>query len=294
MLLSVSAPAHVGNRYSAIANVGTVANRGVELTMNYRNQAGELAYSIGGNASFIKNELTALNGGEKVWGDKTVCDQGLPLYTFWGYKYDGIYRSQAEIDEHLWADGAATGISVGDAKFVDLDGNGKIDENDRTNLGNPFPWLTYGLNFGAEWRGFDLQLFLQGVYGSKIYNALRLRTEGTGNEATLSTTMRDVWSESNPDGSIPNPKGSSRNFETNSRYVEDGSYLRLKNVQLGYTLPASFTEKMHISRARVYVSANNLLTLTGYTGYDPEVGGGVDYGNYPQSRTFMLGLNLNF
>ena len=106
--------------------------------------------------------------------------------------------------------------------------------------------------------------------------------------------MRDVWSESNPDGSIPNPKGSSRNFETNSRYVEDGSYLRLKNVQLGYTLPASFTEKMHISRARVYVSANNLLTLTGYTGYDPEVGGGVDYGNYPQSRTFMLGLNLNF
>lgn len=294
MLLSVSAPAHVGNRYSAIANVGTVANRGVELTLNYRNQAGELAYSIGGNASFIKNELTALNGGEKVWGDKTVCDQGMPLYTFWGYKYDGIYRSQAEIDEHLWADGAATGISVGDAKFVDLDGNGKIDESDRTNLGNPFPWLTYGLNFGAEWRGFDLQLFLQGVYGSKIYNALRLRTEGTGNEATLSTTMRDVWSESNPDGSIPNPKGSSRNFETNSRYVEDGSYLRLKNVQLGYTLPASFTEKMHISRARVYVSANNLLTLTGYTGYDPEVGGGVDYGNYPQSRTFMLGLNLNF
>ena len=294
MLLSVSAPAHVGNRYSAIANVGTVANRGLELTLNYRNQAGELAYNIGGNASFIKNELTSLNGGERVWGDKTLCDEGLPLYTFWGYEYEGIYRSQDEINKHLWADGASTGISVGDAKYKDLNGDGKIDEDDRTDLGNPFPWFTYGINMGAEWKGFDLQLFFQGVYGSKIYNALRLRTEGTGNEATLSTTMRDVWSESNPSGSIPNPKGSSRNFETNSRFVESGSYLRLKNLQLGYTLPSSFTDKLHISRARVYVSANNLLTLTPYTGYDPEVGGGVDYGNYPQSRTFMLGLNLNF
>ncbi len=294
MLLSVSAPAHVGNRYSAIANVGTVANRGLELTLNYRNQVGELSYNIGGNASFIKNELTSLNGGEKVWGDKTLCDEGLPLYTFWGYEYDGIYRSQDEINKHLWADGASTGISVGDAKYKDLNGDGKIDEDDRTDLGNPFPWLTYGINMGAEWKGFDLQLFFQGVYGSKIYNALRLRTEGTGNEATLSTTMRDVWSEANPSGSIPNPKGSSRNFETNSRFVESGSYLRLKNLQLGYTLPSSFTDKLHISRARVYVSANNLLTLTPYTGYDPEVGGGVDYGNYPQSRTFMLGLNLNF
>ena len=294
MLLSVTAPAHVGNRYSATANVGTVRNQGVELTLNHRNQVGDFAYNIGGNISFIKNELIALNGGEKVWGDRTVCDEGLPLYTFWGYQYDGIFRSQEEIDSHLWAEDAAVGYNVGDARFKDLNNDGRINEDDKTALGNPFPWLTYGLNFGAEWKGIDLQIFFQGVYGNEIYNALRLRTEGTGNEATLSTTMRDVWSSSNQDGSIPNPFGNPINTENSSRYVESGSYLRLKNLQLGYTLPSKWTEKIKMSRCRIYLSGSNLFTATKYTGYDPEVGGGVDYGNYPQSRTFMLGVNINF
>lgn len=294
MLLSVTAPAHVGNRYSATANVGTVRNQGVELTLNHRNQVGDFAYNIGGNISFIKNELTALNGGEKVWGDRTVCDEGLPLYTFWGYEYDGIFRSQEEIDSHLWAEDAAVGYNVGDARFRDINNDGRINEDDKTALGNPFPWLTYGLNFGAEWKGIDLQIFFQGVYGNEIYNALRLRTEGTGNEATLSTTMRDVWSTSNPNGSIPNPFGNPINTENSSRYVESGAYLRLKNVQLGYTLPSKWTEKIKMRRCRIYLSGSNIFTVTKYSGYDPEVGGGVDYGNYPQSRTFMLGVNINF
>ena len=294
MLLSVSAPAHVGNRYSATANVGTVRNQGVEITLNHRNQIGDFAYDLGGNLSFIKNELTALNGGEKVWGDRTVSDEGLALYTFWGYQYEGIFRSQEEIDEHLWAEGAAAAYAPGDAKFRDLNDDGMINEDDKTALGNPFPWLTYGLNFNAEWKGVDLQVFFQGVYGNEIYNALRLRTEGTGNEATLSTTMRDVWSVENPDGSIPNPFGNPINTENSSRYVESGAYLRLKNVQLGYTLPSAWTEKMKMSRCRIYLSGSNLLTFTKYSGYDPEVGGGVDYGNYPQSRTLMLGVNINF
>lgn len=294
MLLSVTAPAQVGNRYAATANVGTVRNSGIEITLNHRNDVGDFSYSIGGNLSFIKNELTALNGGEKVWGDKTVCDQGLPLYTFWGYRYDGIFRTQEEIDSYLWADGASTGYAPGDAKFYDRNNDGKIDENDKMALGNPFPWLTYGLNFSAEWKGIDLQLFFQGVYGNQIYNALRLRTEGTGNEATLSTSMRDVWTKSNPDGSIPNPFGNPINSDTNSRFVESGAYLRLKNVQIGYTLPLKWTEKIKMTRCRIYLSGNNLFTATRYSGFDPEVGGGVDYGNYPQSRTFMLGLNINF
>ena len=294
MLLSVTAPAQVGNRYAATANVGTVRNSGIEITLNHRNDVGDFSYSIGGNISFIKNELTALNGGEKVWGDKTVCDQGLPLYTFWGYKYDGIFRTQEEIDSYLWAEGASTGYAPGDAKYFDKNNDGKIDENDKMALGNPFPWLTYGLNFSAEWKGIDLQVFFQGVYGNEIYNALRLRTEGTGNEATLSTSMRDVWTRSNPDGSIPNPFGNPINSDTNSRFIESGAYLRLKNVQIGYTLPQRWTQKIKMSRCRIYLSGNNLFTATKYSGYDPEVGGGVDYGNYPQSRTFMLGLNINF
>lgn len=294
MLLSVSAPAHVGNRYSATANVGEVSNTGAELSLSWKDQIGELAYNVTANLSYVHNELTKLNGGEPVWGDHTVCDEGYPLYTFWGYKYDGLYRSEEEIAEHLWAEGAALGYKVGDARYIDLNKDGKIDEEDKTDLGNPFPDFSYGFNFGAEYKGFDLQLFLQGVWGNQIYNALRLRTEGTGNEATLSTTMRDVWSESNPDGTIPVANSNPMNTENNSRFVEEGAYLRLKTLQLGYTLPSSLSSKLSMSRCRIYLSANNLFTLTGYTGYDPEVGGGVDYGNYPQSRTFMLGINVNF
>lgn len=132
------------------------------------------------------------------------------------------------------------------------------------------------------------------MYGNEIYNAVRLRTEGTGNEATLSTTMRDVWTTSNPGGSIPNPNGSAMNKEDSDRFIEDGSYLRLKNLQIGYSLPERWISRLGMSRLRIYLSGSNLFTVTGYTGYDPEVGGGVDYGNYPQSRTFMLGLNINF
>lgn len=294
MLLGVTAPAHVGNRYSATANVGTVTNTGIEITLEHRNRVGDWDYSVGGNVSFIKNELSALNGGAPVYGDRTICDEGMPLYTFWGYKYEGIYKTDAEVAEHLWAPGAADTYSAGDARYEDVNKDGQIDDNDLQNLGNPFPWLTYGLNGTVNWRNWDLQVFFQGVYGNEIYNALRLRTEGTGNEATLSTTMRDVWSASNPNGTIPNPLGGSHNKDNNSRFVEDGSYLRLKNVQLGYTLPKTLVGKIGLSHVRFYLSGSNLLTLTGYSGYDPEVGGGVDYGNYPQARTVMLGVNLSF
>lgn len=293
MLLSVTAPAHVGNRYAATANVGTVRNQGIELSLNHRNRIGQVDYSIGGNVSFISNELTAMNGGQRVIGDKVISDEGLPLYTFWGYRYDGIFRTEEEISEYLWAEEDGK-YAPGDAKYVDINHDGKITEADRTDLGNPFPWLTYGLNISAAWKGLDLSLFFQGVYGNEIYNAVRLRTEGTGNEATLSTTMRDVWTTSNPGGSIPNPNGSAMNKEDSDRFIEDGSYLRLKNLQIGYSLPERWISRLGMSRLRIYLSGSNLFTVTGYTGYDPEVGGGVDYGNYPQSRTFMLGLNINF
>ncbi|MDR0873297.1 MAG: TonB-dependent receptor [Prevotellaceae bacterium] len=317
MLITVTAPAFVGNRYDPVANVGTVRNQGVEITLEHRNKIGEWNYNVGGNVSFVKNELTALNGGAPVWGDwdhRTICDEGLPLYTILGYEYEGIYRSDAEAAQHLWN---GTDVHAGDAKYKDLNGDGKIDDKDKTNLGNPFPWLTYSLNLGVDFKGFDLQVFFQGVYGNKIYNAVRHRTEGSGNDATLSTTMRDVWVDYsdemktsmesrgvdwqaliNPDGSIPNPLGNPRNNRdvTTSRFVEDGAYLRLKNIQLGYTLPKNISKKAYIERCRFYVSANNLFTITKYTGYDPEVGGnsGIDNGNYPQARTFTFGVNMDF
>nr|MDA3853048.1 TonB-dependent receptor [Bacteroidales bacterium] len=191
--------------------------------------------------------------------------------------------------------------------------DGLIDDFDKKDIGNPFPWLTYGLNLSAEYKGFDMQIFFQGVYGNEIYNAVRHRTEGAGNESTLSTSMRDVWVDYtdvmkqsmenygidwtkliNTDGSIPNPIGNPMNRETSDRLVESGAYFRLKNLQLGYTLPKAITEQAGIGRCRFYVSGTNLFTITQYTGYDPEVGSGIDYGNYPQARTVTLGVNLDF
>ena len=275
--------------------MGTVRNQGLELALDHQNRIGKVTYSIGGNLSFVKNELTALNGGNPVYGDVTICNEGLPLYTIWGYEYDGIYQSDTEAWQHMHAyDYNELPYHAGDASFVDQNGDGKIDDEDKVDLGNPFPWLTYGLNLGAEFYGFDVNVFFQGVYGNKIYNNVRVRTEGKGTEATLGTQMRDVWSVDNPDGSIPNPYGNSINYATSSRFVESGAYLRLKNLQVGYTIPQEITKKAGIDRCRFYVTGSNLLTFTKYTGYDPEVGGGVDYGNYPQSRTWMFGINLDF
>jgi TonB-dependent starch-binding outer membrane protein SusC len=295
MLLSVKAPAHVGNRYDPVANVGTVRNMGVELTLDHQNKIGKVKYNVNGNISFIKNELTALNGGDRVYGDRTISDQGYALYTLWGYKYEGIYQTDAEALQHLSSYTAETiPYHAGDAKFADLDENGKIDDKDKTDIGNAFPSVTYGLNIGSDYKGFDMQLFFQGVTGNEIFNAVRIRTEGKGVEATLGTQMRNVWTTANPYGDIPNPYGTSMNSETSSRFVEDGSYLRLKNLQIGYSLPKSLLKETFISRCRFYASASNLLTLTKYSGYDPEVGNGVDYGNYPQARTVLFGINLDF
>lgn len=308
-LLYVEAPAHVGNRYSPMSNVGKLANQGVEISLDYANSVGEVEYNIGGNVSFIKNELKELNGGFPLWGDKTVCDKGLAMNTFWGYEFEGVYQSDAEALAHL---PNATGLAAGDARYKDRTRDGKIDIDDRTDLGNPFPWLTYGINLGASWKGFDLQMFFQGVYGNKIYNALRQRTEGNGSECTLSTSMRDVWvgysdavrnalskngidwsKLENRQGTIPNPVGNSANYNYDTdRLIEDGAYFRLKNVQLGYSLPKSALQTLRLQKVRVYVSGSNLFTITDYSGFDPEVGGGVDYGNYPQSRTISFGLNM--
>lgn len=297
MLLSVPAPAVVGNMFSAQANVGTVRNKGIELSLGHANQVRDFSYDINANVSFVKNELTHLNGGERVYGSYSICDEGLPLWSFWGYEYEGLYRTDAEVVEHQYnIEPNALTEHAGDARYKDQNNDGVIDLKDQVKIGNPFPWLTYGINISLGWKGIDLTMFFQGVYGNQIYNALRMRTEGDGTQTTLSTRMRDVWTPSTPDGTIPNPgaSGSARNFEASSRFIEDGSYFRLKNLQIGYTLPQHVTRKFYVSRWRFYISASNLFTATKYSGYDPEVGGGVDWGNYPQARTVLFGTSINF
>jgi TonB-linked SusC/RagA family outer membrane protein len=294
MFLTVAAPAYIGNLFPTKANVGTVRNDGLELSIDYNAKFDNVNFTIGGNASFIQNKLVALNGGQKVYGDRVISDEGLALFTYYGYKYLGIYRSEDEIEEYLFKTTPET-YQVGDAKYLDVNGDGKINDDDRVALGNPFPDFTYGLNLSVNWKNFDLSLFFQGVAGNEIYNAQRHQLEGPGNETVMSVDMRNMYSWATPGGTIPNPRNSV-NFYTSSRFVEKGDYLRLKNLQLGYLVPASLTKKAQISRARFYISGSNLLTFTRYKGYDPEVGGdgSVDYGNYPQAQTIMVGVNLDF
>ena len=297
MLMSVTAPAHVGNRYASTANVGTVRNRGAEITLEHRNQIGDFAYSISGNVSFIDNELTGLNGGSPIYSgynNVTVVDQGYPLYYFWGYEYEGIYKSDEEVLEYLPGYTAAdTPFHAGDAKYKDNNGDGKIDDNDRTKLGSSIPWLNYGLNIGLEWKNFDVQLFFQGVAGNKIYNQMRHRLEGSGSNSILSPIMKDAWRSDYTEGTIPNPRNSV-NYYVSDRFLENGSYFRLKNMQIGYTIPAEKIKKVGLQNCRIYLQGANLLTATKYTGFDPEVGGSIDYGNYPQARSFILGANITF
>ena len=314
-LLYVNAPAHVGNRYSLVKNVGNILNEGVEITLGHENKVGAVHYSIGANVSFLHNELTKLNGGSPLWGDRTKIDQGMALNSFWGYQYEGIYQTDEEALEQLYTFDAGTiGVHAGDARYKDVNGDGKLNEDDKMVIGNPFPKVTYGLNFGIDFYGVDIQLFFQGAAGNSIYNAQRQMLESDGSGYALASYMKDnVWVGYTPavqnaminagvnpfelenrNGTIPNPLGSPTNTENSTRFIEDGSYLRLKNVQIGYTFPLKWTQKFRCSRLRLYATASNLFTITGYKGYDPEVGGGVDYGNYPQSRTFTFGLNASF
>lgn len=294
MLLNITTPAHVGNRYYLMGNVGTMRNQGIDISLGHSNMVGDFRYSIDANISLVQNELTALNGGSPVISTYWRCDVGMPVFEYWGYNYLGVYQSDEEAKEYLPND--TSGYGAGDAKYEDLNGDGKIDDNDRTGIGNNFPWLTYGLNFSLEWKGIDFQMFFQGVYGNEIYNALRERTESAGTTNQLSPVMANAWSNgvANGDGSIPDPTHS-QNFAVSSRFVEDGAYLRLKTLQIGYSLPRDIIRKAHFNRVRFYVSANNLFTATKYTGYDPEVSNyGVDFGNYPQARSFTFGVNLDF
>ncbi len=316
-LMYVNAPAQVGNRYSMVKNVGNIRNEGVEVSLAHENTVGKVHYNIGANFSYIHNEVTAVNGGSPLWGDRTKTDVGMGLNSFWGYEYEGVYGSDEEALQHLYAYTAETiNVHAGDAKYKDRNEDGKIDDDDKTVIGNPFPKFTYGLNFGIDFYGVDIQLFFQGAAGNQIYNAQREYLEGSGTSYAIATDAADkIWvgytedvkarliasgvnyyalNLENRTGTIPNPYGASTNVANSTRFIENGDYFRLKNVQIGYTFPKKWTEKFYCNRLRVYMTASNLFTITGYRGYDPEVGGGVDYGNYPQSRTFTFGLNVTF
>ncbi|QJX47931.1 TonB-dependent receptor [Hymenobacter taeanensis] len=314
LLLSVPlAPSTGAEQLSIIQNVGTVENKGLEFalaTTNVQGENGGFNWSTNLNASLNRNkviDLGTLVNDQNQLVDRTIINsnsitkKGQPLGVFYGHQVQGIFQSADEIKAAPTQPGNP---KPGDIRFVDVNGDGKINNDDRTIIGNPNPKVIAGVTNTFTFKGLDLSVFFQGSFGNDIYNANRQALESLTGPVNQLTTVLDRWTPSNTNTNIPravfnDPNGNGR---FSSRWIEDGSYVRLKNLTLGYTLPTTLINKARIASLRVYVSGQNLITWTDYSGYDPEVSAdpfsstsiGRDFGVYPQSRTYTVGLNANF
>ncbi|MFZ4770771.1 MAG: SusC/RagA family TonB-linked outer membrane protein, partial [Ferruginibacter sp.] len=218
---------------------------------------------------------------------------------FYGFVTEGIFQSYKEIAEHALQTAGTdptSSTAPGDIKFKDLNGDGVINDADRTNIGNSNPTFTYGLTNTATYKNFELTVFVQGSKGNKVLNFTRWYTEGGVSNGNYSNAVIGRWTAPGSSNTMPrlvlnDPNNNSR---VSDRFVEDASYLRIKNIRIAYTLPAKMAEYLKLKRTQIYVSAQNLVTITDYSGFDPEVGGGVDYGFYPQARTFLAGITVDF
>jgi TonB-dependent starch-binding outer membrane protein SusC len=308
LLERIPIPAHVGND-PPFANVGSVQNRGVEMSLNWRHYLKDLKYSFGVNAAYNKNEMLKIGNEEKVlpgadWaiaGMVTRAEEGLPIGYFWGYMTDGIFQNEAEVFQHINNSGQLLQPQAkpGDVRFVDVNGDGLISDEDRTMIGNPTPDWTVGMSASAEYKQFDFSFLLTGAFGHQIFNGAQRQDLRYTNRPE---SILDRWTGEGTSDDIPRYTwlDINNNYRVSDLYIENGSYMRLKNIQIGYTLPRSLLDRIHAITWRFYVSAENLVTITGYSGADPEIGAmssfdiGIDRGIYPQSRIYRVGTTITF
>ncbi len=303
-----------------IVNAATVRNSGFEISGSYTTRLSNgLDIRAYGNFATVKNEVRSLGGGESFsftqyrGNNINRVEEGQPLAFLYGYKTDGIFKTQAEIDAYVNKDGnkIQPDAKPGDIKFLDLDGSGGINGDDRTKIGSGFPKITYGFGVDLAYKGFDLNMFFQGVGGSQIFNGLKYEGMFVNPRYNQYEDILDRFHPvNNPNGNLPrvttNDKNGNRD-RISDYYVESGSYLRMKALTLGYTLDRKLVQKLHLQKLRVYVTAQNLFTITPYSGFDPDLGNaysnelnntstdiGIDRGQFPQPRTFILGVNINF
>lgn len=287
-------------------NVGKVRNSGFEFAATYADRIGNVNYNVGANFATLKNEVINLGDVEYLSHTQTIrgfqplrSGVGQPWYSYFLIPTDGLFRTQQEIDTYNQEnENAQPNAKPGDIRFVDVDGNGIINENDRQFMGSYAPKFTYAFNAGASWNNFDFSFQFQGVGGNKIFNGTKVMTYATGTGWNLSKDLLDSFTF-NEKSNIPrlDVDDSNGNYTTMSDFfLESGSYLRLKNLTVGYTIPKNILSKLGEDIAlRVYASGENLFTVTNYSGMDPEVGRmGMDGGRYPVSRVINVGLNLNF
>ncbi len=316
VLLSLPIPYVSGYFLPADANIGQIKNSGIELAATYRNKVGKLSYSIGGNFTTVKNKVTSLGSIKEIvsgaGGSLTHrTTAGDELGYFYGYKTDGIYQNAGDVAKAL-PDAFSIGAQPGDIRFVDVNGDGRVDAGDRTRIGKAMPGYYYGINLSGNYGAFDIMLFFQGRGDIQVYNAVRANMEAMkeGNNARVS--VLDRWTGEGTSNTMPRATASDPNSNTrySDRWIEDGSYMRFKNLQLGFVFPAQKLRSLtgeFITGARFYVGVQNLFTFTGYDGYDPEVTRGssfqkgefplansVDDGASPQPRIFQLGWQVTF
>ena len=309
ILQTVSFPGYVGATGASFGNVADMSNRGLELELGYRKQVGGVKLNLRGNISYLKNEVKYLGdgkdflqGGAKLQNSSyelTRTAVGQPIGSFYGFQTQGIFQNQQEIEAYTGPDGKPIQPAAlpGDFRWADLNNDGVINSEDRTFIGNPIPNWSFGFTANATWKNFDLLVFGQGVAGNDIFQGLRRLDIPTAN---WQTSVLDRWTGEGTSSTYPRltTKDANKNFANPSDFhLERGDYFRIKTMQLGFTLPSAVSGKIGLQKARIYVSSNNLLTFTKYSGYDPEIGGssyGIDRAIYPQSRSFLLGLNLGF
>ena len=294
--------------YSApFINQGRIRNTGWEVSTSWRDRINDVSYEISGNLATLKNRVEYIDENPNSFWSHNDAWRGIlnpyrsvvgqPYYSYWLIKSDGIFQSNAEAEAYTSADGGRIqpNAKAGDLKFIDENGDGKIDDADRVFMGSAFPKITYGFTANVSWKNFDASLFMQGVGGVKLFHAFKQSTlNGAEQGYNRWDKILDAWSETNTGSDIPRIQANdpNRNFATNSDwYLENGNYLRVKNLMIGYT----FKKLKGIENLRVYVSGDNLLTFTKYSGMDPEVGGiGLDGGQFPVARTYSAGLRLKF
>lgn len=299
-------------------NLGELNNKGWEIELNYQGGKGEFKYNVSANASFIKNEVTKLYDPNSYIGSTPYGRQGQeisrtyvgqPIASYYGWKTDGIYQTQADIDNdpNISKDPNKGKIRPGDVRFLDTNNDGIVNDLDRVNLGSPNPKVAYGIQAGATYKGFDLSVSFAGVGGVKLYNADKMQGMDANYPYNLYADALNRWHGAGTSNSVPRMtlNNDNQNNRVSDRFVENGDYLALKNISLGYTIPSKIWGNSGISDLHIYIAAQNLFMITHYSGLTPQLGynygtsdgnrqRGVDVAAYPQARTFTFGGTLNF
>lgn len=295
ILLPVGLPHVAGQVQPTYVNAGQVSNKGIEVALGYQDKIGEFKYAINGNIAYVKNNVDHLHPNVPViTGNGYRTTAGQPLGAFYGYRMIGIYQNQDEIDKHLFTN--KSDVLPGYIKFEDRNNDGQITDADRSYLGNPNPRYAYGLTLSGSFRGFDLNVLFQGVEGVEKYNDIKKITDYDSRPFNHSVRTLESWHGEGTSNTMPisttKDNGSSR---FSSIFIEDASYLRLKNIELGYSFRSVLKRVAPgVQNMRVYVSAQNVFTITNYTGLDPESTDMIDMGTYPLSRAILFGVNLTF